>query len=180
MKYFVTLRARTYEIEVGGGRVTVDGEPFEAHLAAVPGTPLYHLLLAGSSWTVAAQPLDEGRGTAPLRWALGAVGERFEVEAVDDRTRQIQALTGRAKAPASGGVVKAPMPGLVVRVEVVVGQRVEVGAGLVVVEAMKMENELRATRSGVVEVIHIAAGQTVDKGASLVTLGPVPNAEPSG
>ncbi len=177
MKYFVTLRSRTYEIDVGGGRVTVDGEPFEAHLAAVPGTPLYHLLLAGHSWTVAAQSLD---GTAPLRWALGAVGERFEVEAVDDRTRQIQALTGRGKPPAGGGVVKAPMPGLVVRVEVTVGQRVEAGAGLVVVEAMKMENELRAPRPGVVETVHVAAGETVDKGASLVTLGPAPNAEPSG
>ena len=180
MKYFVSLRSRTYEIDVGGGRVTVDGEPFEAHLAAVLGTPLYHLLLAGHSWTVGAQSLDESRGTAPLRWALGAVGERFEVEAVDDRTRQIQALTGRTKPPGGGGVVKAPMPGLVVRVEVAVGQRVEVGAGLVVVEAMKMENELRAQRPGVVETIHVAAGQTVDKGASLVTLGPVPNAEPSG
>ncbi len=76
-----------------------------------------------------------------------------------------------------GGVVKAPMPGLVVRVEVVVGQRVNVGAGLVVVEAMKMENELRATRAGVVETIHVAAGQTVDKGASLVSFAPLPSAE---
>ena len=177
MKYFVTLRARTYEIDVGGALVTVDGEPFEAHLAAVPGTPLYHLLLAGHSWTVAAQSLD---GAAPLRWALGAVGERFEVEAVDDRTRQIQALTGRGKAPSGGGVVKAPMPGLVVRVEVAVGQQVETGAGLVVVEAMKMENELRATRPGVVQTIHVAPGQTVDKGASLVTLAPLQNVEPSG
>ena len=76
--------------------------------------------------------------------------------------------------------MKAPMPGLVVRVEVTQGQVVKVGEGLVVVEAMKMENELRATRPGVVQTIHVAAGQTVAKGASLVTLGPVPNAEPSG
>ena len=72
------------------------------------------------------------------------------------------------------------MPGLVVRVEVTVGQVVKVGEGLVVVEAMKMENELRATRPGVVETIHVTPGQTVAKGASLVTLGPVQNAEPSG
>jgi len=49
-----------------------------------------------------------------------------------------------------------------------------------VVEAMKMENELRAQRAGVVETVHVAAGQTVDKGASLITLAPAPNAEPSG
>ena len=177
MKYFVTLRSRTYEIDVEGAHVAVDGERLEAHLAAVPGTPLYHLLLAASSWTVAAQPLE---GLAPLRWALGAVGERFEVEVLDERTRQIQALTGRGSRPAGGGVVKAPMPGLVVRVEVVVGQRVEAGAGLVVVEAMKMENELRAARAGLVETVHVAAGQTVDKGAPLVTLTSLANAEPSG
>ena len=62
------------------------------------------------------------------------------------------------------------MPGLVVRVEVAVGQRVEPGAGLVVVEAMKMENELRAPRAGVVREVHVAAGQAVERGAPLVTL----------
>jgi pyruvate carboxylase subunit B len=177
MKYFVTLRARTYEIDVEGAHVTVDGERLEAHLAAVPGTPLHHLLLAGNSWTLAAQALER---TTPQRWALGAAGERFEVHVVDERTRQIQALTGAGRAVSASGVVKAPMPGLVVRVEVTVGQRVDAGAGLVVVEAMKMENELRASRPGVVETVHVAAGEAVEKGAPLVTLGPVPNAEPSG
>jgi pyruvate carboxylase subunit B len=69
------------------------------------------------------------------------------------------------------------MPGLVVRIEVAAGQRVDAGAGLVVVEAMKMENELRAPRAGVVAAVHVTAGQTVDKGAPLVT---VESPEPSG
>ena len=116
----------------------------------------------------------EGGGA---RWALGVVGERVEVDVIDERTRQIQALTGQRPIPASGGVVKAPMPGLVVRVEVQEGQRVDAGAALVVVEAMKMENELRAPRPGVVSRIHVKPGQTVDKGVPLVTLESV---EPSG
>jgi biotin carboxyl carrier protein len=164
VKYHVTLRQRTYVIEVDGGSVTVDGERFEAHAAAIPGTPLLHLLLGNDSWTVACQQLD-GR-----RWALGAAGERVEVEVQDDRSKQIEALTGQGKKPAAAGVVKAPMPGLVVRVEVTEGQTVEVGDGLVVVEAMKMENELRATIKGVVERIHVKAGDRVEKGAELVTL----------
>ncbi len=184
MKYFVTLRGRVYEIAVEGAHVIVDGEQLEAHLAAVPGTPLQHLLLAADSWTVAAQPLEGGGGGGggggTHRWALGAAGERFEVTVVDERTRDIQALTGTRRPPPAGGVVQAPMPGLVVRVEVTVGQRVEAGAGLVVVEAMKMENELRAARAGVVETVHVAAGQAVEKGAALVTLGPAPTSEPSG
>jgi pyruvate carboxylase subunit B len=59
------------------------------------------------------------------------------------------------------------------------GQEVAAGTGLVVVEAMKMENELRANSRGVVEQIHVEAGQRVEKGAPLVTLGPVKVAEPS-
>src|SRR5260370_36753080 len=142
---------------------------------AVLGNPLYYQLDGPDSWSVAVKELAGGAGSA--RWALGVVGERVELDVIDERTRQIQALTGQRPAPASGGVVKAPMPGLVVRVEVQEGQRVEAGAGLVVVEAMKMENELRATRAGVVSRVHVKPGQTVDRGVPLVTLESV---EPSG
>ena len=165
------LGARTVEVEVLGGAVRVDGETLDAHLAAVPGTPLYHLLLGGDSWTVASQPL-EGIG----QWALGVVGERVDVEVVDERTQAIRALTGRKGGPSAGGVVRAPMPGLVVRVPVTEGQRVAAGTGLVVVEAMKMENELKAVHAGVVEKVHVTPGSVVEKGAPLVTLGSV---EPS-
>ncbi|HEU5260597.1 MAG TPA: acetyl-CoA carboxylase biotin carboxyl carrier protein subunit [Gemmatimonadales bacterium] len=165
VKYFVTIGAHTVEVEVEGNRVVVGGEMLDAHLAAVPATPLYHLLLGGQSWTVAAQPLERVG-----RWALGVAGERVEVEVVDERTRQIQMLTGVHSAAGGGGAVRAPMPGLVVRVEVSEGQRVEAGAALVVVEAMKMENELRAPRAGVVRTVHVESGQAVEKGAALVTL----------
>jgi biotin carboxyl carrier protein len=177
VKYLVTIGSQTLDVEVDGGRVLVGGEAVETHLMAVAGTPLYHLLLGGESWTVAVQPLD-GAG----RWALGAVGERVEVAAVDERARQAEALTERRGPRASGGIVVAPMPGLVVRVEVAPGQRVEAGAGLVVVEAMKMENELRAAGPGVVEAVHVAVGQAVEKGAPLVTVTsrPPQPSQPSG
>ena len=166
MRYHVTFNARTYVIDVDGGSVAVDGQRFEAHAAAIPGTPLMHLLLGTDSWTVAYQQLDAvGR-----RWALGAAGERVEIEVQDDRSKQIEALTGAGRKVTVGGVVRAPMPGLVVRVEVSEGQVVEVGEGLVVVEAMKMENELRATVKGVVEHVHVKAGDRVEKGTELVTL----------
>lgn len=173
MKYHVMLRGHTYVVDVDGGAVTVDGERLESHWAAIPGTPLIHLLLGKDSWTVACQPLD-GR-----RWALGAAGERFEIEVQDDRSKQIEALTGQGRKAAVGGVVKAPMPGLVVRVEVTAGQAVEVGEGLVVVEAMKMENELRASHNGMVEHVHVKAGDRVEKGAPLITLS-AQSSQPSG
>ena len=114
VKYFVTLSGRTFEIDVEGGRVLVGGEAFEAHIAAVPGTPLHHLLLAGASWTISADP---GDGT----WVIGAVGERFAVDVVDERTRQIRSLTGGPPRRQGDGIVAAPMPGMVVRVDVTEG-----------------------------------------------------------
>ena len=161
----MTLRSRTYVIDVDGGSVTIDGERLESHWVAIPGTPLIHLLLGKDSWTVACQPLAAGR------WALGAAGERFEAEVQDDRAKQIEALTGQGRTQSVGGVITAPMPGLVVRVEVNKGTLVEAGQGVVIVEAMKMENELRAQTRGVVEQIHVKAGDRVEKGAPLVTLG---------
>jgi biotin carboxyl carrier protein len=172
VKYFVTIGTQTIEVEVDGPRVLVGGEPLETDLAAVSGTPLYHLLLGGESWTVAAEPL-EGVG----RWALGIAGERVEVAVQDDRSREIAPVSAKGQPAPGGGTVRAPMPGLVVRIEVAEGQQVDAGAGLVVVEAMKMENELRAPRSGMVQTVHVAVGQAVEKGASLVTLA---SPEPSG
>jgi len=172
VRYFVTIGAQTHEVEVEGSRVVVGGVALETGLAAVSGTPLYHLLLGGESWTVAAEPLEGGG-----RWALGLVGERVEVAVQDERTRAIEAGTAPGRRVSGGGTVRAPMPGLVVRIEVAEGQEVDAGTGLVVVEAMKMENELRAPRSGRVQTVHVAVGQAVEKGASLVTLA---SPEPSG
>ncbi len=164
MKYHVSVGPRAYVVEVAGGTVIVDGRPWEAHLAGVPDTPLVHLLLGGDSWTIATQALAE-----PGRWALGLAGERYEVDVIDERSREIEALTGRGATAATAGTLRAPMPGLVVRVEVVAGQRVAAGEGLVVVEAMKMENELRAARPAVVSEVHVRAGEAVEKGSPLVT-----------
>src|SRR5258706_12384240 len=142
MKYHVTLRSRTYVIDVEGGSVTVDGERFETHATAIPGTPLLHLLLGKESWTVACQQLD-GR-----RWALGAAGERVEVDVQDDRSRQIEALTGQGRKPAVGGAVKTPMPGPVVGVEGTEGQAVGGGGGVWGLGSLKLREAVAATSKG--------------------------------
>jgi pyruvate carboxylase subunit B len=92
------------------------------------------------------------------------------VEVLDERTRHIRSLVGAGKAPSGGGAVKAPMPGLVVKVLVEAGATVAAGQGLVVLEAMKMENEIKAMAPGVVDSVAVKAGQAVEKGAPLVVL----------
>jgi pyruvate carboxylase subunit B len=91
------------------------------------------------------------------------------VDAVDERTRAIREMTGAGEEEAQK-VVVAPMPGLVIKVEVEVGQQVRAGQGVVIVEAMKMENELKAPADGVVARIEVEPGRTVEKGATLIVL----------
>jgi pyruvate carboxylase subunit B len=145
--------------------VTVDGRTYQATLGQVPGTPLRQLVLDGRPRLVAVEPLARGR------WLLGAAGERREVGVVDERTRHIRSLTGQATGVGGPGVLKAPMPGLVVRVSVEPGQAVESGAGVLVLEAMKMENELRATSAGIVRAVRVQPGQAVERGQVLVEFG---------
>src|SRR5712671_3980789 len=79
-------------------------------------------------------------------------------------------LSAANAAPTGPAPIIAPMPGLIVRVNVSVGDRVEAGQGIVVMEAMKMENELRATAAGTVWSINVTSGTAVEKGALLVEL----------
>ena len=162
MKYIVTLLDREVEVEVDGDRVSVDGRTYTATLGSVPGTPVRQLLLDGHSEAIALE------GGSAGRWVLTRRGERVELEVVDERTRHIRTLTGggdRARGPAA---LKAPMPGLVVRVQVETGQSVGAGTGVVVLEAMKMENELRTSAPGVVAAVRVRAGEAVEKGQVLV------------
>ena len=163
MKYFVTIGGKEIVVELDGERLTVDGaEVRAAHLTTLPGTPIRHLVLDGASHVLAMEPVGRGE------WEVGRLGERFGAEVVDERTRHIRSLTGGGAKAAGPAVLKAPMPGLVVRVAVEEGGRVEAGAPVVVLEAMKMENELRAPAAAVVKGIKVKAGQAVEKGQVLV------------
>ena len=165
MKYFVTLHGATHEVTVDGDSVLVDGKPARAHLEMVHGTPVCHLVLEGQSHTFAITSAASGG-----RWTLIDRGDPVDVEVLDERTRHIQSLVGAGKSQSGGGTVKAPMPGLVVKVLVEPGSTVAAGQGLVVLEAMKMENEIKAAAPGVVESVSVKTGQAVEKGAPLVTL----------
>jgi biotin carboxyl carrier protein len=166
MKYIVSILGREIEVEVDGEQVTVSGRTFTASLGAVPGTPIRQFLLDGRSEALA---LDADGGG---RWALTRRGERFEVEVLDERARHIRSLTGGSERARGPAVLKAPMPGLVVRVQVEAGQPVAAGAGVVVLEAMKMENELRAASAGVVRMVRVGPGEAVEKGQVLVEFDP--------
>jgi len=164
MKYFVQVGGREIVVDIEAAGVRVDGEAVSAVLEPLPGTPLRQLRTGGRTMVFSVE--STGRGA----WELGYRGERWETSVIDERTRHIRSLTGEGRQRAGAGEVKAPMPGLVLRVLVVPGQRVETGAGLAVLEAMKMENQIKAPAAGVVEAVRVVAGTAVEKGQVLVVL----------
>jgi biotin carboxyl carrier protein len=164
MRYFVTLEGRTFEVDLTGDIPRVDGEEVSSELTAVPGTPTRLLLVDGRSHTLVARRDGDGE------WEIHLDGERFDVDVVDERTRAIREMTGQSAMAAGPRPIRAPMPGLVVRVSVSEGDRVETGQSVAIVEAMKMENDLRAENDGVVARVLVEAGQPVEKGAVLVEL----------
>ncbi len=166
MKYVVTVGGREIELDVEGDRVLVGGRLHTATLAPIPGTPLRHLMIDGRPMALAVA--DLGRG----RWGLTVQGEHWEAEALDERTRHIRSLTNGAAHASGLGALRAPMPGLVVRVQVEPGQSVAQGAGVIVLEAMKMENELKAAGPGVVRSVLVGPGEPVEKGQVLVEFEP--------
>jgi acetyl/propionyl-CoA carboxylase alpha subunit len=165
MKYFVQIGDTSHEVTIDGGTVFIDGELVRARLESVPGTPVQLLSIGNEVHRVLAR-----RGDRRGRYDLSLGGHRFDVEALNERERAIRDLSGPG-ARVSGPVhLLAPMPGLIVRIAVSAGDEVRPGQGLVVMEAMKMENELRATATATVKRVVVSAGSAVEKGAMLLEM----------
>jgi biotin carboxyl carrier protein len=165
MKLAIELGGKTRAIEIGAdrtrtdGRVlcTVDGRAVEADAIEVaPG--IYSILIEGAAFEARVEP-----DAASLRITIA--GRQYAAQVRDPR--QWRRNRGAAIEAEGRQSVIAPMPGKVVRVLVKTGQEVEAGKGILVVEAMKMQNEVRSPKSGKVERILVSEGQTVGAGEVL-------------
>jgi biotin carboxyl carrier protein len=144
---------RSIEFDLSGRETAIDGRKIDADAAAIsPG--VYSILLSGRCFEVTVEKSGEG-------WLLRTAGREFQLDIFDPRSWR----RGRA-----GGIelegrqeVAAPMPGKIVRVLAVAGEKVEAGQGLLVIEAMKMQNELRSPKSGLLERL-AREGETVKAG----------------
>ena len=165
MKYIAQVDETTYEIEISPeGKITVDGTPVEADLLQVDPLGLYSLLIDHQSYELVVE--EQQRGS---RVTLG--GNTFLVDVIGER--QLRMESSRADVSAGDGdlPIIAPIPGLVVKVMVTEGTKVELNDPLVILEAMKMENEIRAPREGVVKNISVEVGQSVEGGVQMLVLG---------
>jgi biotin carboxyl carrier protein len=166
MKWVVRGSGGSHEVEVhrtgDGFEVTIDGSRHGVDIIRLDGAVASLRFVAdGSSFQVSYQ-----RG-AERQWRVGVGDREFELEVLTP----VEAIEAVAAAAGVGpSRIEAPIPGKVVAVAVAAGDEVEPGQPLVVLEAMKMENELVAEQAGRVAEVHVAAGDTVDTGAVLVEL----------
>lgn len=167
MKYFVTVHDQVYEIDIDHhGRVMVDGVEMAADMRLVGGDNLYSLLVDNASYEVVLSVDGDQHGV----YGIMIAGLRYLVKVQDERSRRL-ALVDRSLRPPDGELlIKAPIPGLVIKVAVEAGQEVSEGDTLVILEAMKMENELRAPRAGIVHEVKVEPGAQVASGQTLVQL----------
>jgi biotin carboxyl carrier protein len=139
-------------------RISLDGEPLDADAVEIAPN-IFSILLNGKSHEVRITPASGGALT------LQTDHREFTAELLDSRAwrgRRHGALEAEGRQQ-----VVAPMPGKVIRVLVQAGEKVEAGQGLIVVEAMKMQNEIRSPKSGTVERLLAKEGQPVNAGEVL-------------
>ena len=166
-KLTVTIDDKTFEVEVAPQRgeaglftVTLDGEPFTVYVPDAD-TPNADTPDAVDWMIVDNRPYE--MLFAPDLHSVQLEGMRHTIQVRDKETRSVR--------PASGdGRIKAPIPGLIARLNVEPGQAVEAGQTVLVLEAMKMENEIRASKGGVVRQVHVKPGQTVVLNEALVEI----------
>ena len=166
MLYFVTIRGKTVPVDVGTGEVRLGDKTVSVDLDGIRGTDVRTLLMDGTSYRVVAR--RDGRS-----WVVDVGGCHEVAEVIDERMAVILEMTGDPGPSNGAQALRAPMPGLVVRIEVDEADRVEQGQGLIIIEAMKMENELRAEAAARVERIHVSHGDAVEKGQLLIDLAPL-------
>lgn len=170
MRYYVSLDPSAAdkptlvdvrELPTGQLEVMLDGKPVDVDVVSLDGSMSIRVGGRMVDLTVEGQPPE-----------IGAIasGHRSYVRVESERQR---AAAAARKGGASGGekVIKAPMPGRVVRILVAKDAEIEAGSTLCVIEAMKMENEVKAKAACKVIEIHAAEGATVEGGAKLFTLG---------
>jgi pyruvate carboxylase subunit B len=165
LRYLVDVGGERLEVLVDGDAVTVDGVRVPAHLALADGSPLATLTVGHQIHRV-----EVCRGPSRGLYRLVVDGYRYDAEALDERSRTIRELSSAGRAQSGPAPLVAPMPGLIVRVLVQPGDMIAAGQGLVTMEAMKMENELRSSSAGTVRAVRVAAGAVVERGTLLVEI----------
>ena len=164
MKYITTVNEKQYTVEIiDETHVILDGQPVEVDFQSVHGQPVFSLLIEGRSYEAYVSENDD-------LWQVLLMGDLYNALVEDEREKRLMAAAGGQVGAGGEFHLKSPMPGLVVSIPVEEGQSVEKGDVLLILESMKMQNELRSPKEGTVARIKVKEGDTVEQKATLLSV----------
>jgi biotin carboxyl carrier protein len=167
----ITLKGLEQRVVIDGQEQTIEWRNIAAlalhELATRREGGRYHLVVGNRSYEIYARRLDKTEGHEDNRYEIQIGGQYFEVSIEDERTKL---LTGTIRTASSSNAarISAPMPGLVIGTPLAAGSTVIAGQTVIVLEAMKMENDLASPISGTIKEVRVNIGQTVELGQVLV------------
>ena len=164
MKYITTVEDRQFLVEIIDEKhVSVDGKVYEVDFESVSGQPVYSLILDGKSHESYVAPGDHD-------WQVLIRGRLYPVTVEDEREKRLRAAAGGGVAETGEFHLQAPVPGLVVAIPVTEGQSIKKGQVILILESMKMQNEIKAPRDGTIGRIRVKAGETVEQKQTLLSV----------
>ena len=164
MKYIAEVDGLEFPVEIIDDQHVRFGEQvLEVDLAAVSGEPLYSLIVNNESYEGYVYPDEDG-------WQVLLQGQFYQVRVEDEREKRLRTASEAVERPGAEFVLKAPMPGLVAAILVSEGQQVEKGQTLLILESMKMQNELRAPYAGMIARLRIKVEESVQQKQILLNI----------
>ena len=164
MKYITTVNGKEFTIEIlDEAHLSLDGVVYELDFERVGNQPVYSLVLGGQSFEAHVYTDEE-------QWQVLLRGDMYRAFVEDERERRLRTQLEGAPVEQGEFHLKAPMPGLVITIPVEEGQPVEKGDVLLILESMKMQNELKAPRAGKVSRVRVAPGERVEQKQTLLSV----------
>src|SRR5215217_7470041 len=164
MRYITNVECKQFLVEIIDDKhVSVDGKLYEVDFESVSGQPVYSLIVDGKSHESYVYPGDDN-------WQVLMRGRLYTVSVVDEREMRLRSAAGGGVAETGEFHLRAPMPGLVVTVLVAEGQAIKKGQVLLILESMKMQNELKSPRDGIIGRVRVKPGETVEQKQTLLSV----------
>jgi biotin carboxyl carrier protein len=164
MRYITNVEGKQFLVEIIDDKhVSVDGKVYEVDFESVSGQPVYSLLVNGKSHEGYVAQADDS-------WQVLLHGRLFPVTVEDEREKRLRSTAGGSVVETGELHLRAPMPGLIVTVPVEEGQAIQKGQVLLILESMKMQNELKAPRDGIVGRVRVKPGESVEQKQILMSV----------
>ena len=162
--YYSEIEGLEYKLEIlSDQQVVINGKTYDFDFQELRQLLSYSLLIEGDSYEV---NIYQDNGI----WEVLIRGKQFSVKVEDEREKRMRLAAGHGSIPGGSISLQAPMPGLVIEIPVKEGQEVKEGEVLIILESMKMQNELRAPRTGTVTRIHAQLNDNVERKQTLLIM----------